>query len=308
MVRVRLLLHAPKCIERLCLIKRGGTVYVSDYVNDRGNRCKEDRIGFGKDFAYVMDGATGLTTGLIEDYLSDTVWFVENATTYLNHKLTENVAVDSTTLFQNLSKDMTAKLKAYIDIDSFEDAQLPSAALILLRKIGADLVIESYGDCTAVIEYSKGHYQVIHDGRATELDRGVINKMKERVMTDNLTMKEAKQSVHPLLINNRQLKNQPDGYAAMDITTNYINKGMKYVCHYQDVQAVWLFSDGVDSYYSDLNLATDAVDMVKQMKETSVHQVIDRLRITEESDEGCEMYPRMKPKDDASLVYVVCDK
>lgn len=286
---------------------RRGSVRIIDYVNDRGNRCKEDRIGFGENYAYVMDGATGLTTGLIDQYLSDTVWFVEHATKYLNETLTHDVAIQSTRLFQNLSNDLRSKLRAHIHSEDYREEQLPSAAIILLRKIKETLIIESFGDCTAVIEYKDGRYEVVHDDRATELDRGIIHHMQALVREEGITMTEAKKRIHPLLLNNRQLKNKKDGYAAMDITTDYIDKGLKRVLNYQDVQSVWLFSDGVDSYYTDVNLATDAVDMVQQMKQTSVHQVIDRLRIREEADGICETYPRMKPKDDASLIYLACD-
>lgn len=280
---------------------------ITDYANDRGNRCKEDRIGFGENYAYVMDGATGLTTGLIQQYLSDTVWFVEHATNYLNKALENNVTIDSGYLFRNLSNDLHSNLRAYIDSEDYLEEQLPSAAIILLRKIDETLVIESYGDCTAVVEYTNGRYEIIHDGRATELDRGIINHMQALVRQDGITMREAKKMVHPLLLNNRQLKNKKSGYTAMDITTDYIDKGLKRVLNYQDIQSVWLFSDGVDSYYTDLDLATDAVDMVKRMKETSVHQVIDQLRIREEADELCEKYPRMKPKDDASIIQISCN-
>lgn len=280
---------------------------ITDYANDRGNRCKEDRIGFGENYAYVMDGATGLTAGLIERYLSDTVWFVEHASDYLNKALTHDVTIDSDRLFQGLSNELHSKLRMHIDREDAFKEQLPSAAIILLRQMDETLVIESYGDCTAVVEYTNGCYEMIHDGRATELDRGIINHMQALVREEGITMREAKKKVYPLLLNNRQLKNKENGYTVMDITTDYIGKGLKHVFDYQDVQTVWLFSDGVDSYYTDLDLATDAIDMVKQIKKASVHQVIDQLRIREEADELCEKYPRMKPKDDASIIQIVCN-
>lgn len=280
---------------------------IVDYVNDRGNRCKEDRIGFGKDYAYVMDGATGLTTGLIEGYLSDTVWFVETATSYLDDVLTKDVTIESQKLFKGLSDHLNKTLNQLINIEDYGDEQLPSAAIILARKINNDLVIESFGDCTGVVEHNDGHFDVIHDGRATDLDEGIIKRMKAIVKNEGVTMEEAKKAVHPFLLENRQLKNQPDGYAVVDITHNYIGKGLSKVYPYNDVRSLSLFSDGVDSYYSDLHLATDAIDMVKQLKQTSAHQIVDRLRITEESDVLLQTYPRMKPKDDASLIYLTID-
>lgn len=278
---------------------------VIDFFNDRGNRCKEDRLGFGEDFLFVIDGATGVTANQIPDYLSDTVWFVETVTQFLNDKLSMEADKKTKDILNGLLKYMNDQFHA-LEIGNIDKLGMPSAAFIMARKVGAQLEIVSIGDCTGVIEFRSGKYEVIHDNRVTELDNQVVDAMKRIKGEQDIPLIETKPFVKDLLRENRLLKNKPNGYQVLALSDVALESSIYKKYPYDDIKTICLFSDGVDSYFTDFKIADGAVGLVKDIKEQGIHRLLDRLRIKEEADPYCDRYPRLKMKDDATLIWATC--
>lgn len=279
---------------------------VKSFVNDRGDYCKEDRIGFDDAFAFVIDGATSLSANHIIGYSSDAVWFVEKTKAFIEERLAEDPEIDNQQLFNQLAHQLNTTMATTIKLDQKKAEDLPSAAFIMARKIKETLNIISFGDCTAVVEYHDGDYQVIHDERTTNLDRDIVKQMLALQKDTNIPLMKAKQQLKNKLKENRQLRNKPNGYVALDMTNDYIGQGLEVKIDYHLVKYVYLFSDGFESYYTNFSLGEDAIDLVKKVKARGGHRVLDELRMKEESDIDCESFPRLKGKDDASLIMIDC--
>ncbi|WP_440897552.1 protein phosphatase 2C domain-containing protein [Amphibacillus sp. Q70] len=275
---------------------------IIDFFNDRGNQCKEDRLGFGDNYMFVLDGATGIAANQIPDYLSDTVWFVETATQFLNDKLSTEPDKKTKDILIEFSKHMNDQFHA-LDIGDIDKFALPSAAFIMARKVGHQLEIVSIGDCTGVIEFHSGEYKVIHDNRVTELDNRVIDAMKRIKEQQNISLIETKPFVKDLLKENRLLKNKPNGYQVLDFSNIALESSIYEKYPYDEIKTICLFSDGVDSYFTDFKISDGPIGLLKDIEEQGIHRILDRLRIEEETDPYCDHYPRLKMKDDATLIW-----
>lgn len=280
---------------------------VIDGFNDRGNPCKEDRLGFGDDYMFILDGATGVANNRIPNYSSDAVWFVETASKFLNEQLANASNKKTEIILKELTNHINAQFKA-LKIGDVSKLEMPSAAFIMARKIGQQLELISIGDCTGVIEFHSEKYELIYDDRISKLDNKVVNTMQQIKKERDISMIEAKPYVKELLIKNRLLRNEKDGYQALDFTDIVLEKVVYRKVPYPMVKSVYLFSDGVDSYFNDFKLSDGPIGLIKDIKDKGVHQLLDRLRIKEESDPNCDRYPRLKMKDDATLIWAVCEE
>lgn len=270
-------------------------------ISDAGADFNEDHIEYRQNFVLLLDGSTGLKKRLIKGYPSDAIWFVEQTANYV----TEHLKDDSDT-FQFID-DMIQYLK-----DSYEDlgligmdrVDIPSASMVLIRNRLDMIEIISLGDCTTIVEKKTGDFEVIHDDRVSVLDQKVVEKMLEISKEKNITIEEARNYVTDLLIANRMKKNTINGYAVLGLDQIPLDEMNIRRYHLTELLNICAYTDGIAEYYTDLGIVDSISIFYEKVQEIGISQIINNLREVENKDLNCIKHPRLKAKDDASIVLI----
>ena len=129
-----------------------------DAVCIAGSNKNEDSIGYGKDFIFVIDGATGLRGVNIMGMRSDAEWFSKR----LAEQLQKYLKFDSLSIQEILYRSLDLIRDEYMSVlmrhPNYPNIQpdYPSAGLVIFRE--RDGYLESYrlGDCVGVVRYKSG--------------------------------------------------------------------------------------------------------------------------------------------------------
>lgn len=274
---------------------------IIEAVSKPGKTYNEDIIDYGNNYILLMDGATGLTNNHIKTHPSDAVWFVEETAKFIKENISEYQ--DLLQLLDNLINHLN---KSYYEIVKQEVTRIdmPSAGMILVREKNHDIELLMLGDCTTIIEYQSLKLEVLHDDRVSKLDNGVIEKMKQIASQKNIPLYSTREYVLDDLIINRNKKNTEGGYSVLGFEhvkrDNLIYREFKKT----DIKSIAIFSDGIAEYYETLLLAKDGNEFYSFLKTKGVNRIVDEIRERQNLDYNCDNYPRLKPKDDASIAII----
>lgn len=272
---------------------------IIDVFSVAGADNNEDLIEFRKDFALLLDGSTGLKKKLIKGYPSDAIWFVKQAAEFTVERLNEYP--DTFRFVEDLILYLLNSYEA-LGLRNVERIDMPSASMVLIRDRIDIIEIISLGDCTTVVELKSGDLEVIYDGRVAVLDQSVVDKMKVISKEKDITIGEARSFVTDALIANRNKKNTKDGYTVLGLDPIALSD--MEIRRYQasEVIRICAFSDGIAEYYAGLRLSEDVTEFYRRVNEYGIAHIISELREAENNDLSCDKYPRLKAKDDASII------
>lgn len=271
---------------------------IYDAITDPGNEVNEDFIQYNNRYVLLMDGSTGLENNIIPGYKSDAVWFVNRAAEYIDYF--EKKYVDFTDIIQNVISALNQEYNSF----NFRCSrvQMPSASLVMIRENKNSLEILNLGDCTTLVEMNDGTVEVIHDSRVTDLDGKVMEKMKKISLEKHITIAQTKEYVMNDLIQNRSKKNREDGYQVLGFDWIAERDLEIYSYDKNTVKEIFSFSDGAAEHYETLKLSDSVYDFHDKMVSTDLRSILKEIRQRQETDLSCSLYPRLKVKDDVSMI------
>lgn len=270
------------------------------YISEPGNIINEDCIGFGESFGLLLDGSTGLRKGIIPGEISDAKWFVES----FKDIIVKNIHKDEmlTDIVRKGISEMEEKLKV-LGLADIDKVDKPSASMVLIKKSADNLEILSLGDCTTLIEKTDGKIIKIYDDSVSKLDKIVLKRMVKISKEKQISIAEAKKYVSEDLIKNRYKKNTKDGYWIL----GFNKEAADYACYKKwslnEIKSICFFSDGFGDFYESMNLAEDYEEFYKMLKKIEINELYNILREKQQEDYNCNKHPRLKVKDDASILF-----
>ena len=133
----------------------------------RGSAVMEDRMGWGPNYLFVIDGASGLTEAHVTKAGSDAAWLAEGLRADL-----ERLLPQSETPLDQLLLQSAARLKAEFDAywSSTDQPDYPSAGVADLRLRGDTLEYLGLGDCSVAVELSDGSVKALEETVLPALD------------------------------------------------------------------------------------------------------------------------------------------
>lgn len=248
------------------------------------------------DLWMVVDGASGLTKADHMHMQSDAGWFSHFLCAYLaSHN-------DSKRTLSDLLKE--ACLQAKARFENCPEIEQPSCALAILRK---NQVTDSYeylvlGDCVLLIERTDHSVMRITDPNIGSFDQMAIDEMERLSEERHEPFLAQRPAVHSILVHNRGMKNKPDGYAIADLSTDWLGRQLTGFFPIEQFLQAALYSDGFDQLQSFLNLSDGG--FAGYLFSRKADELIDELFEKQEQDADCSRLPRLKKRDDTSLILV----
>ena len=235
----------------------------------------EDVFCLGSDYAMVLDGASGLDKANRMQTGSDARWFVEQMMRAIQKNIHSN---------QTLKQIVKEAIQSLIPLYPIVEKQyMPSGCLSLIRCKEDTIEYIGFGDCVALFEL-KNEILCLYDHNIEKLD--------------NLALQS--KDPYPILLENRNLRNEPNGYCALDLTFKSLDMCIEQTFKKEDVRSIALMSDGF--YQLKQLLQLDSSCFIQTLYEQK-EKALPLLYSLQEQDWPCQILPRFKKRDDTTVLF-----
>lgn len=274
--------------------KRGHTmnIPIDQFASTFSEKVHNEDALYADDTLWIVaDGASAIGPGDCMKTGSDAAW--------LSHALADaHEAFKNFTMpLEELVRQQLIQLKKNFP----EDGISPSAAIAIARLNVERGKLETFvlGDCVILIETADGTIR-ISDDAVSHFDQKVIDRMVQISQSEGIPFLQTRQDerIRSMLAQNRSKKNTPYGYSIIDLNANWPSSLQSEV-DIKDVHAIALFSDGFDQLQEFMHLDNDAF-MKMTLEDPS--RAMDFLYFFQEKDADCLQLPRLKKRDDTTLV------
>jgi hypothetical protein len=267
-----------------------------------GSRINEDGLGLHGYCAWVIDGATGLSTEQLTKGGSDAAWLAGVIGEILEELAGEDLPLaDTLTLLESKTEDLFQAATAHLPGRHVHHA--PSACLGLLQARGAGagrVKIEGcfLGDVVALVPTEQGIVRWT-DERAKPFERMTLAALAAGGHEPG----EMPEAVRQQIVENRTKLNQPDGYWVVSPCHPWAGHELRFEADVQAGETIVLATDGF----------MRLVDVFEAYTERSLHTALaegrgddlfEELRALEREDLRAGAYPRVKTHDDASVLVI----
>lgn len=270
-----------------------------------GVRANEDTIGHGRNYCFVMDGASSLSGKNIVHPISDAAWMVENVRDKLCALLDQD---DSRPTGQLLQQVMAQVRQEYVQvlkskgINAPEDS--PSAGFALFRQRNGRLEFFGLGDCVGVAKLPSGKDFYSLDHNLPNLDHQVLEQMMVLHEQTGISMREAKTACNDLLLHNRNLRNKPGGYWILDLLTDDgIQNARQESWELTEPVCVGAFSDGFSQLAEVFGQYRGYSALFEAMRKNDLSDMAQHLCALQDADADCNDHPRFKLRDDTCALW-----
>lgn len=269
-----------------------------------GVQANEDAIGWGKDYCFVLDGASCLSGKNVIDPVSDAAWMVTKVRNGLCALLDTGDPRPTGELVRQVIKPIRSEyiqaLQAQ-NIDAPEDS--PSAGFALFRCRNGRLEFFGLGDCVGVAKLPDGKNFYSLDLNLPNLDHQVLEQMIVLHKQTGMTMREAKTACNAQLIHNRNLRNKPGGYRILDLLTDGIDDARQMSWELTEPVCVGAFSDGFAQLAEVFGKYPGYTALFAAMREGDLKKLSQELCALQDADPDCNDYPRFKLRDDTCALW-----
>ena len=279
---------------------------VMDAVCEAGNPSRpcEDAVGWGENYCFVMDGASGLSNRNIVDKQSDAAWFAGQ----VKDKLCRRLEAEEHSPTEEILRDIIGELNgiycrtaAEKGLEVPEDS--PSAGIALFRRAGDRIAFFGLGDCTGVVQLKDGTTVILRDNRLSELDGGVLAKMAEYHRETGISVLKAREICNDLLLANRKKRNQEDGYWILDLSGAGIRHALTAAWQADSVKSIFVCSDGFAQLADTFGLYEDYPALMEAAQTMPLTELCDILFKAQDMDPQANRFPRFKLRDDTSCLW-----
>lgn len=262
---------------------------IIEKANRRSRYYDEDRTIIGDNYAMVCDGATSLVKTNIKP--TEASWFVS----LIKKKLPKRS--------NNIIEDLASISKyAYSEYEYKDLKYLPSCGIAAVSFNNDLITINTIGDCEAIIKFKNGKIERMLIEALPKLDMMVINEMKRISNDKKIPLLDTYNEVKPMLLENRMLMNKENGYPVFTISDNPDFKYNNKSYNKNDIDEIYIFTDGFAQAYEFFNIYSSYDEMFK--KSLNLQEEIDKIVNVAFSDKSCDKFPRFKTIDDIAVIKI----
>jgi len=283
-------------------------LHIEDKICLPGNVSKpcEDIIGWGSDYLFAMDGASGLSGINIVDKESDAAWFVGRVKELLCDKLDKGSMLSTEEILTDIIKIVNKEYMEAAKIKGIEPpSDSPSAGIALFRYRNGLVEYFGLGDCTGIIGKTNGEIQVFKDTCLNSLDRNVLEEMARLHKETGISVIEARKKCNDMLLVNRKKRNKTDGYWILDLSGEGIvhARHAEIILNKDESLNVFVCSDGLAQLTETFGKYDNYAEMFRTVQHTSLEELCKTLFLLQEKDPDANDYPRFKFRDDTCCVH-----
>ncbi|MDP8917265.1 MAG: hypothetical protein M3O00_00065 [Pseudomonadota bacterium] len=266
-----------------------------------GSRVNEDGIGLHGSFAWVIDGATGMSDEQLTSGGSDAAWLAGLIGERLLD-LSGDRSLDA--VLSRLEADIRSAFdEATAHVPGIDDHHAPSACLGLIgaqMEQNGDVAIKGrfLGDVIALVPSETGIVRWT-DERAKPFERKTLAALGAQEHEPG----QVPEAVRRQILENRTKLNQPDGYWVVNPRRPWSGRELRFEASVRPGEPIVLATDGfmrlVDVFeaYSDSSLHA-------QLAAGRGDSLMQELRERERGDLKAGAYPRVKTHDDATFLVI----
>lgn len=262
-------------------------------------------MGFGKDYCFVMDGASCLSGVEVMGRGSDAAWLVEHVAAGLCQRLDTGDNRTTAELLLEILLPLRAEYLTVLAKKGMEKPDdSPSAGFALFRKRNGYLEFFGLGDCVGVAALPGGENFYSLDTQLPQLDNSVLDKMMQLHQQTKLPLLQTRSMCNDLLLSNRKKRNQPGGYWVLDLNApNALKKARQFRWELTEPVSVAAFSDGFAQLSDVFGLFEGYSPLFAAMQVSDLEQMYQQLFAAQAADPDCNQYPRFKLRDDTCALW-----
>lgn len=269
-----------------------------------GSRINEDGIGLHGSFAWVIDGATGMSDERLTSGGSDAAWLAG----LLGERLLELCRdQDMDKVLSRLEAEIRSAFgEATAHVPGIDDHHAPSACLGLIRAQAGqngyvDIEGRFLGDVIALLPTEAGIVRWI-DERAKPFERKTLAALGAQEHEPG----QIPEAVRRQILENRTKLNEPDGYWVVNPRRPWSGRELRFEARVKPGGAIVLATDGF----------MRLVDVFEAYSDSSLHarlaagrgdELMQELREREQGDLKAGAYPRVKTHDDATFLVIAAE-
>ncbi len=279
-------------------------ITLSYHRSDKGDgQFNEDTYGATKSMAWLLDGATGLDSLLIENR-SAANWFVNTFSDVLKILSNELTDISSMDLLRQVSDKVRDLYQQQIK-NCPADTLPPSSTLVMVREFDEKIEICALGDSRAIFDLKESGITTFGSSPIEDFDNEVLQKLESLRLEDpNISLPLATEHLHSDLMTIRQRKNTANGYWVLCPVDN----------PFDHMQVIQLEKDEIVG--GEILVATDGFLRLSEvfghcdnghllrMNDSQLGATFEKLRQLEKGDQSAIHYPRLKCSDDATCLRV----
>ncbi len=268
-------------------------------------RANEDIVGWGKDYFFVMDGASCLSGMNIMGQGSDAAWMVAKVKDALCRQLDNGDPRSTGHILQEILEDVRKDYVIALQEQGLSQPDdSPSAGLALFRQREGLLEFFGLGDCVGVATLPDGSSFFSLDANLPKLDNSVLEEMVRIHKATGVPMLEARNHCREHLLENRKLRNHPDGYWILDLISDEgLKNARQFSWELTGPIKVGGFSDGFAQLSELFGIYDSYSSLFAAMQEKDLEAIYQTLCMAQDRDPDCNNYPRFKLRDDTCALW-----
>jgi hypothetical protein len=271
-----------------------------------GRRVNEDGLGLHGRYAWVIDGATGLSEDQKTPGDSDAAWLADRIDTGLRALSAMDLGADE--ILSRLEAWARSDYdRASAPIANIPDEFTPSACLGLIKVEAQDgaLLLEGrfLGDVIALVPSDNGILRWT-DERSKPFEAKTLDAFgAERLGVATRHMPEA---VLKQILQNRTRLNRPDGYWVVNPRRPWAGQELRFQARVRSGDPVVLATDGFMRLVDVFGAYTDK-SLHAALAAGGGDELIRELRSLESRDPMAAAHLRVKTHDDASVLVIAAE-
>ncbi len=264
----------------------------------------EDIVGFGKDYCFVMDGASCLRGVEVMVRGSDAAWLVEQVASGLCRGLDAGDARSTEDILLELLTPLREKYLAALAEKGMEEPDdSPSAGFALFRKRKGFLEFFGLGDCVGTAALP-GELFYSLDTNLPALDDSVLKQMFLLHRQKNIPLLQARPMCNHMLLANRKKRNHPGGYWVLDLNApEAVKNARQFRWELTGPVAVAAFSDGFAQLCEAFGFYDGYLSLFAAMQKEDLEVLYRQLFDAQAADPNCNQHPRFKLRDDTCALW-----
>lgn len=165
-----------------------------------------------------------------------------------------------------------------------------------------NIYIYYLGDPECLIKTKDNKILTIYNDSLAKLDDYAISKMIDISKKENISIKEARNKINDILVENRNKKNKENGYYVFEPSINPNFKIYKAIINKNDVKEILLSTDGYQAIYKVYKLIKK-----EEIFSLPLNEGYKKIKEVSFLDKEMNKYPRFKIIDDISAIKIELD-
>lgn len=276
-----------------------------DRLSLTGSRFNEDGAGLRGRFAWIIDGATGLSEEQLTTGGSDAAWLAD----FIDGRLAALSGAEGVDrVLRQLEDDVRSAFgEATAHVLDVSDHRTPSACLGLIEILpgeGGFLALQGrfLGDVIALVPSEHGIVRW-SDERAKPFERKTLAAIGAREHEPG----QIPEAVRRQILENRTRLNQQDGYWVVNPRRPWAGQELRFEAQVRPGVPIVLATDGFMRLV-DVFAAYSDDDLYDRLAAGKGPDLMQELRDRERSDRMAGAYPRVKTHDDATFLVIAAER